>query len=176
MKTTTVILQRLTLSLFFFFGWSVAFSQTKALFNPGIEVGVPVGDYSNVYTPAPGVSLKLELPAAKNTFITLSAGFIKFKFTDDFKQQLLALGNTQSSAGFVPIKLGAKYYFNMRFFGEGQLGLSAGTAKSAGTSFVYAPGMGYSFARGWEVGLRYEAWTKSGSTFSQLGLRLGYRL
>jgi hypothetical protein len=43
-----------------------------------------------------------------------------------------------------------------------------------GTAFLYAPGIGYMLDGGFEAGVRYEGWSKSDGTISQIALRLAY--
>ena len=89
------------------------------------------------------------------------------------KSDLKAQG-AKSSYGFIPFKAGLKYYFNgPGFFGEAQLGATFSTESGGGTAFTYAPGVGYSFDGGFEAGIRYEAWSKNGTT-SQVALRVAY--
>ena len=80
----------------------------------------------------------------------------------------------KSSFGFVPLKVGVKYYFDQGFFGEGQVGAAISTQSGGGTAFAYAPGIGYSFPGGFEAGVRYEGWSKDGGTTSQANLRLAF--
>ncbi|HTE01206.1 MAG TPA: hypothetical protein VK668_18095 [Mucilaginibacter sp.] len=140
-----------------------------AKFSIGAEAGLPLGDASEVFSTVIGGSLKLELPTGTNTFFTLSAGYSAYLTKSEFKD-LGAPGST----GFVPIKAGIKYYSDGNFFLEGQAGIVFSTESGGGHLFVYSPGIGYSFIGGFEVGVRYEAWTNNGTT-GQVGLRLGYR-
>ncbi|HTE01203.1 MAG TPA: outer membrane beta-barrel protein [Mucilaginibacter sp.] len=141
----------------------------------GFDVALPTGDYSNLYKTGLGGSLKYEIPAGQNFFVTLSGGYMNFSIKDEVVAELQQFGSDQTSAGFVPLKIGAKYYTSPGFFIEGQLGGAIGTASGTGTAFAYSPGLGYTFDGGPEIGVRYEAWSKDGSTFSQFGLRLAYR-
>lgn len=144
-------------------------------FSIGLEGGLPVGDYSDLYKFGIGGSLKYDLPVAPNFYVTFSAGYSSFQIKDEAKQLLRFFGSNQSSSGFVPLKVGGKYYFNNKgFFGEAQVGAAIATASGGGTAFAYSPGIGYTFDGSFEAGVRYEAWSKSGSTFGQFGLRLAY--
>lgn len=160
------------------------FAQTKSgdgggKFSIGVEGGLPVGDFHNYSNYIIGGSLKYEYPVANNLFITASAGYssIHIKSFDlsyndpNFSFQYHSDGG---SSGIIPVKVGAKYYFDGHFFGEGQLGAAFATGNGSGTAFVYSPGIGYTFAGGFEAGVRYEAWSNNG-TIGQLGLRLAYR-
>ena len=137
----------------------------KGIWSIGAEVGLPVGDASDFYSTVLGASLKYDIPVAQSTFFNVSAGYNAFMLKDRFKNRFT------KSYGAIPLKAGLKYYADQRFFIEGQLGAAFGTNDGAGTSFVYAPGVGYTFAGGIEAGLRYEAWSNNG-TLGQLGLRV----
>ena len=144
-------------------------SNSGGKFSIGAEAGLPVGDISEVYSVVIGGSIKYELPVAKQTYFTISAGYNAFLLKSEFKE----LG-ISSTANFIPIKAGIKYYSSENFFLEGQLGAVFNTEQGGGHAFVWAPGIGYTFAGGFEAGFRYEGWT-NGSTTGQLGLRLAYR-
>jgi hypothetical protein len=144
-------------------------SSSSSKFSIGFDAAVPSGTASNLYNAGVGGSLKYEASIASNVLITFSAGYEAFLTKSEFKN----LG-VKSSFGFVPLKAGVKYYFDQGFFGEAQLGASISTESGGGTAFAYSPGIGYSFDGGFELGARYEAWSKNG-TFGQFALRLAYR-
>jgi hypothetical protein len=152
-----------------------SFAQTKssdeAKFSIGVDPGLPIGDASNAYSFAIGGSLKYDIPIGTGTFFNLSAGYTAFMTKSALKQ----LG-AKSSYGFVPLKAGLKYYFTGEgFYGEAQVGAAFSTESGGGTAFAYAPGIGYTVDGGFDIGVRYEAWSHSG-TVSQVALRLSYNL
>jgi hypothetical protein len=147
-------------------------SGGSAKISIGIDGAIPNGNAATVYDAGIGVSLKYEAPIATNLYATVSAGYEAFLVKSEFK----SLG-LNSSYGFVPLKAGLKYYVmedGNGFVAEGQLGASISTESGGGTAFAYAPGIGYTVNGGFEVGARYEAWSKDG-TFGQFALRLAYR-
>ena len=144
-------------------------SKETGKFSIGVEAGLPLGDASDVSNFAIGGSLKYEVPVATNTFVSLSGGYTEFLYKSDVKDE-----TGQSGAGFVPIKVGLKYYFNTNFYAEGQIGATFATESGGGTAFAYAPGIGYTFKGGFDLGFRFEGWSKDGS-LNQLALRLAYR-
>lgn len=146
-------------------------SKDRGKFSIGIDPGLPVGDASNYSSFAIGGDLKYALPAATNFDVSLSAGY------DVFIGKTVTIGGFSATAGNVkgiPVKLAGRYNFNgsTGFFGEFGVG-AAFIQDGGGTAFVYAPGVGYALDGGFEVGVRYEGWSKNG-TVSQIGLRLGY--
>ena len=135
----------------------------------GLDAGLPVGDASTVFGSVIGGSLKFEQPIATNAYFTISAGYSAFLTKSRFKD----LG-AQSSFGFVPLKAGLKYYTETGLFVEGQLGVVFSTESGGSSAFVYSPGVGYTFTSGFELGIRYEGWSKN-STTSQAALRASVR-
>jgi hypothetical protein len=147
-------------------------SSQTGKFSIGLEAGLPVGDAKDVSNFAIGGSLKYDHPIATGTFVTLSAGYTKFLSNDDAKAidyKLYA----------IPVKVGLKYFFAESFYGEAQLGAafvneSIGGASGNTTTFAYSPGIGYAFGGGVDLGIRYEGWSKSGTTISQVAARLAF--
>lgn len=138
-------------------------------FSIGVDAAVPTGITSVVYNMGIGGSIKYELPIATDLYFTISAGYEAFLVKREFKVPGLS-----SSDGFIPLKAGIKYYFKNGLFAEAQAGVSIYAGKESFTSFLYSPGIGYSFAGGFEAGVRYEAWVKSG-TMGQVALRAAFR-
>ncbi|MEO6150840.1 MAG: hypothetical protein ABIN95_13730 [Mucilaginibacter sp.] len=140
-------------------------SEDGGKFSIGFEAGLPVGSAKDAYSSALGGSLQYDQPVADNLFVTITAGYTSLKYK----------GAGGGSGGVVPVKAGLKYYFSEGFFGEAQAGAAFFTKKpNSGAAFAYAPGIGYTFAGGFEAGVRYETWSKNGST-SLAALRLAYR-
>ena len=106
------------------------------------------------------------MPIASSTMFTLSAGYSSFHPKKEFK-------DIYGSLGWIPVKAGIKYYFSDGFYGEGQVGAAFSTHKDGGTAFAYAPGIGYTLEGGFDIGVRYEGWSKDG-TVSQIALRVAY--
>jgi hypothetical protein len=155
---------------------SASFAQTSkssssGKFSIGVDPGLPVGSVSDVSSFAIGGDLKYSLPAATNFDVSLSAGYSVFigKTIDVFGQSVKV-----SSLKAIPVKVGGRYNFNgaTGFFGEFAVG-AAFIQDGGGTAFVYAPGIGYALDGGFEIGVRYEGWSKSGS-IGQIGARLAY--
>lgn len=167
------IMKKILLSVFILGAAAFSsFAQTtpsKGQFSIGVEAALPVGNASDLFSFGIGGSIKYDHPVAENLFITGSAGYTSFMYKDEFKDFL-----DKSAAGFIPVKVGAKYFFSPGFFGEAQVGAAFGTEDGAGTAFAYSPGIGYAFSQNFEAGVRYEAWSKDG-TISQFGLRLAYK-
>jgi hypothetical protein len=147
-----------------------SFPSKNAKFSVGVDLGLPVGNAANGYSFGIGGSLKYEIPAATNLMVTLSGGYESLNVKTDFFPN----SGLPSSFGFIPLKAGLKYYINDGFFGEGQIGVAISTESGGGSAFAYAPGAGYTFDNGFEVGVRYEGWSKQG-VLSQIAARVAFR-
>ncbi|MBL4677770.1 MAG: outer membrane beta-barrel protein [Mucilaginibacter sp.] len=140
-------------------------------FSIGVEAGLPLGSFGDGYSFGIGGSLKYDQPIAEGTFVTGSAGYTSFigkSVTID------GFGTFKNpAAGFVPVKVGVKYFLAESFYGEAQLGAAFSTQSGGGTAFAYSPGIGYAFSPNVDLGIRYEAWSNNG-TVSQVAARLAY--
>lgn len=146
-------------------------SSSGGKFSIGVDPGLPVGNASDYSSFAIGGDLKYSIPAAQNFDVSLSAGY------SVFIGKTIDIGGTSIKAGdlkAIPVKVAGRYNFNgpVGFFGEVGIG-AAFIQDGGGTAFVYAPGVGYAMDGGFEVGVRYEGWSKNG-TVGQIGLRLAY--
>ncbi|MXV13699.1 outer membrane beta-barrel protein [Hufsiella ginkgonis] len=145
---------------------------TKPRLGVGAEFGIPSGSFGNVFTIGFGGSGKFEVPITREFYATATAGFTTFYLKEDMKPLTI-------NKSYVPLKVGGKYYFGNYFFGEGELGLSIGTNKNAGSAFVWAPGAGISFPvtkDGYiDAGVRYERWARDGGNINQAGFRIAYK-
>lgn len=152
-------------------------TTTPVKFSVGLELAAPTGDYKNIYDVGLGGSGKIEIPATTQLFITATAGFTSFYYKENLRNALKVLG-LPTTQGFVPLKVGGKYYFSPVFYGEGEIGASIGTNKGSSTAFAYAPGIGVSIPligkNAIDVGLRYEGWSQNGN-FNQFALRAAYK-
>jgi hypothetical protein len=162
-------MKKLVLLLTVLCGLSITSFAQSSKTSIGFEAGLPVGDAKDGFDAVIGGSIKYDLPIATSTYFTLSAGYNAF-LSNDFTKAVTG----KSSFGFVPLKVGVKYYFDQGFFGEAQAGAAISTQKNGGTAFAYSPGIGYSFPSGFEAGVRYEGWSKDGGTTSQANLRLAF--
>jgi hypothetical protein len=174
MKKSLLTLVTLSVMAFSSFAQTIAKpspspSDAVGRFSIGAEGGLPIGDISSAFGSVIGGSIKYEIPTIPRAFLTISAGYTAFLTKSDLK-----VFGASSSANFIPLKAGAKYYTEGNFFIEGQLGIVFSTEDSSSHEFIFSPGLGYSFNGGFEAGLRYEGWV-NGGTISQIDLRLAYR-
>jgi hypothetical protein len=132
----------------------------------GLNVGIPTGTFSSVYSIAYGADLQADFSVAPTTKITASAGYQNFAVKSD-----LGGGNS----GFIPVLGGAKFYFGGgKAYGHAQLGYGFATEKGADGAFAYAPSIGYYLSPNIDASLKYLSFSFSGATISSLNLRVAY--
>lgn len=129
----------------------------------GANVGVATDD---PYGLVVGGDLKLQKDFVGPISGTLTTGYTNFFVKDDFD-------GVFSDYGVIPVKVGIKYFVTPNFYLGGEVGAGFGTSDGAETSFVWSPAIGWGFANGLDVGLRYEDYTKYDAT-KQVALRLAY--
>lgn len=143
-------------------------------FSIGAEAALPIGkDLKDLWSFGVGGSAKAAINVFDGGDVTISAGYISFMGK--------TIGGVKVNAlGTIPVKAGLRFKLGESFYGEPQLGYTI--AKVSGTSgnlngFTYAAGFGY-MASSVDIGVRYEAWTKSENGVSAspsfIGLRVGY--
>lgn len=134
----------------------------------GAEFGFPMGNFGDISKFGVGGSLLYQHPVAPNLNLTLNAGYLSFKY-----KEIVSSG----SAGFIPVKAGARYFVAENFYVNGELGAVFGTKDGSGTAFVYSPGLGVEFPvadkSSIDLGARYEGWSNNG-TSSFIGLRAAF--
>jgi len=150
-------------------------SAKTGKWNFGLDLGLPLGDLHDAYSSVIGASVKYEYPLSTSTFVTLSAGYNRYLFTDYLKQYFKSFGENRTSKGMIPIKIGVKHYFGGNLFVDGQIGREYSTQKNGGSSFIYAPGVGYTFKNGFEAGVSFNGYRENNSNSSVAALRLGFR-
>jgi hypothetical protein len=152
--------------------------KKSPLFSVGLELIAPTGDMRSFYNVGFGGSGKIEIPATKNLYITATAGYTSYYLSDNYKNLLRSIGIPTTPTGYIPLKVGGKYYFNPAFYAEGEIGASLGTNNRSSTYFVYSPGIGTSIPltgkNAIDIGFRFEGWSQN-NDFNQFGLRVAYK-
>lgn len=130
----------------------------------------------SAYNVGYGVSGKFELPVTGTVSLALTAGINQFHR----KSFLIGSAAAQGNDTFVPLKAGVKYYFDPRFYTEGELGTVIDHNDGFNQSlFAYAIGTGIllpinkSNKNMINIGLRFEDWAKNRA--QQFGIRVAYR-
>ncbi|MCX3264931.1 hypothetical protein [Pedobacter agri] len=145
-------------------------AQTEGAVNKlsiGADIALPTTEGSKNILLAGG-SAYYEDPIAKSFNLTGSLGYLSMFSTEK---------NVSGSLGFSSIKLGGKYYFGKNYYGALQAGVTL--QREGGVSyFAYSPGLGASFSvsskSSLDFALRYENWSRDGSSLGLIGLRIAY--
>ena len=146
-------------------------AESKDLkFSVGVEAGLPIGDFKSGYSFGIGGSVQGEYAVAETVGITLNAGYLSFtgKTITEGGQSLKL-----PSTSMIPVLAGAKFHFTEKVYGHAQLGLSFFN-NGGGSAFTYSPGIGFDLAENFDILIKYQAASKSGSTLSFIGLRAAY--
>lgn len=157
-------------------------AQTKDVAMTGSKLGIgaefafPTGDFGDVSKLGYGGSLQFQTPIAEKLNFTATAGYLNFQGKD---YTIAGIGTIDGgNAGFIPVKIGARYFLAENFYAGGELGASFATGDNSGTAFVYTPNIGVEFPvadkASIDFGVRYEAWSRDSSTLRFVGLRLAY--
>lgn len=161
MKTITKILATSAAVVALFFTTN-ANAQSRKL-GVGLNVGVPTQTGGSL---AIGGDLRYQFDVDKQLSIPITAGYTNISYK-----------NNVPSSGYIPVKAGAKYFFNdsgAGVYGLAELGAAFGTASGSGTSFVYSPAIGYAWSNGIDLGAKYEGLARNSSNSGYVGLRLAY--
>ncbi len=136
--------------------------------NVDAEFVLPAGEAGHRYSWGIGAAAGIDAPVTQALYASLSAGLLSlFPDNDDDADNKL----------FVPIKVGAKYYFNSFFYGQAEMGTAIGVHKGAGISFIMSPGVGVSIPVTDRIsingGLRFETWNREGGNINGTGFKVG---
>jgi len=140
----------------------------------GANAGKPVGDFDKISDFGFGGDLKLAIPVAKSTDITLNAGYLYFSRDDKLAPQLKA-------TELFPFKAGVRYRFAQSSYDvEPQLEWTSaktpGAAENHG-GFTYAANVGYYLSNHFDLSARYEEIARNsdaGGNRAFAALRLAY--
>jgi hypothetical protein len=145
----------------------------------GGEYGLTTGNLSNAYGSVIGGSVKLEIPVSSPKFnLTATMGLTEYLVRLDYNGPPNLKPNQ-----FLPVELGAKYYFSKIAYIEGDAGISLNLQDNftgSPRAFIYSPVIGFSAPttnhKGTiDLGLRYESRVQSAGNINQVALRLAYR-
>lgn len=164
----------------FIFTQNAQAQQGDFKINPGLELGVPIGDFGKATSIGFGATVKGLYNVSDDGQVELTLGYLSFsgKKVGGYK-----IGNY----GIIPIMAGYRHNFD-GFYGEGQLGLASvsykvpsetymgvtiGGGTYSSTEFSWALGVGYNFDN-FDLSARYQAIQASGGALGWFGIRVGY--
>ena len=146
-----------------------ASAQKNLKFSVGPELAAVTGNLNSAYSLAIGGTAQLDVKIDKDAAITFNTGIIDF-----IGKKITGTSLKYQSQIFIPLLVGVKYYFIPKVYGSAQLGASFATGNgSKGSTFTYAPGIGYKIDEKIDLLLKYTGLSNNGGTF---GIRLGFSL
>ncbi len=157
-----------------FAGYAFAQDDTdkKMHFSVGPEFGFAASDFSKTHSVGIGATAQLDGRISQYTHITLTTGYISYA------GKSAGAGVKFKAAGIIPLKGGIKYFFTDAFYAASQIGVGF-FSNNLGSAFAYTPMLGYEFAikseKAMDVSLKYDGYSKNGSSLGSIGLRLAFR-
>jgi len=141
----------------------------------GVEYGLTTGSLSDFYGSVIGTSVKIEVPVGSPDFnLTGTIGYTVYLVRLDYQGPLIL-----NAEKFIPVEIGAKYYFTKIAYFEGDAGISQnveGNFTGSKSAFIYSPMIGISAPSNnhkstIDIGLRFE----SRGDNHQVAVRVAYR-
>jgi hypothetical protein len=156
----------IAIAIFAFAATSVNAQDSKpTTVSIGVNIGIPTGTFSSLYSIAYGADLQADFAVAPTTKITASAGYQNFSYKRPIN------GNT----GVIPLLGGAKFFFGGgKAYGHAQIGYGFATEKGVDGFLAYAPSIGYYFAPNFDVSIKYLAFSQDEVTIASTNLRVAY--
>jgi hypothetical protein len=155
----------------------------------GVEGGLPTGDMHSgmVYGTTPykssfdiGGTLRLQYGIDKNVAVMLTSGYYNFfgktssvTSTDPTTGVVTTVSQKTANFGMVPVKAGAKVFFNSPIYISGEAGAGFETVEGGKARLLLSPGLGWA-NKSWDVGARYENFSGGGVNYGLVNLRVAY--
>jgi hypothetical protein len=141
----------------------------KFFFAGGINLGLPIGDFSDTRSVGIGIELQPEYNVNGKAAMYGSVGYTEFfgkKFDFEDAENL--------SSGLIPVLIGGKVYISPQFFIGAKAGLGILTGWGSGVGFDYQPQFGFN-GRNYQVNFGYNGLSSEGVTLSSLSLSVLYK-
>ena len=148
----------------------------------GVEGGLPTGSIHNGYGWDLGGTARLQYGIDKNVAVMLTSGYYNL-FGKTLPSVSVVSGGTVitteggkvPNAGIVPVKAGAKVFFNSPIYVSGEAGAGFETSSGGSTRLLLSPGLGWA-NHSWDIGARYENFSGGGANYGLVNLRVAYGL
>ncbi len=138
-------------------------AQKKTMISIAVNAGIPT---TTGFSFAVGGDLQADFAATQGLKITVSGGYENYSVKSSY-------GGGHGS--YIPLLAGAKFNLGSeKLYGHAQVGYGFSTQSGGGGAFAYAPSIGYYFSPNFDAALKYLAFSKSGSTLGEIGVRLAY--
>ena|SRR5690606_2772016 len=159
-----------------------AFGITSAQeggFKAGVNVGMPMGDTSDVASLAIGAEVAYMFPISDEFQIGASVGYLTFmaKEVNEVDDLGIDTGNKvkPDNAAFLPIAATAQYSFSENIFVGADLGYAMGLSPDGNDGgMLYQPKVGYQTEK-FEVYVGYRGIATEGTATSSIGVGFNYK-
>lgn len=139
--------------------------------NVDLDFSIPGGEYGHRFGFGFGGSAGLDIPVTRSFYATGTAGIMSFHQGGK--------SDPVDTRSYVPLKAGAKYYFNSILYAQMEIGAAPGIQQGAGTAFIMAPGTGISYhiteRSAINAGIRFETWNREGGNINEIAFKIGYQ-
>ena len=146
----------------------------------GVEGGLPTGDIHNTSSWDLGGTARLQYGIDKNVAVMLTSGYYNFfgknftsSFVDPTTNTVTTVSTKAQNFGLIPVKAGAKVFFNSPIYVSGEAGAGFETASGGSTRLILSPGLGWA-NHSWDIGARYENFSGGGVNYGLVNLRVAY--
>ncbi|MDO6812424.1 outer membrane beta-barrel protein [Tenacibaculum soleae] len=145
-------------------------ANAQGQFNAGVNLGLPVGDASNVSSFAFGVEANYLFEVSDEFKVGPTASYVHFLGKDGL-----------DAPSFLPLGGAARYSVSDEFVVGADLGLALGMANASGSSFFYRPMVGYNISETMMVqasymGMSVDSGLGGSSTFATFSAGLMFAL
>lgn len=156
----------------------------------GVEGGLPTGNihsgqyFGNTFYKSGfdlGGTARLQYGIDKNVALMLTSGYYNF-FGKNYTTPAIIVGSTVTTVtakspnfGLIPVKAGAKVFFNSPIYISGEAGAGFETRSEGSTKLLLSPGIGWA-NKSWDIGARYENFSSAGfsNVYGLVNLRVAY--
>lgn len=136
-------------------------------FGIGVKAALPIGTFGDVYSIGIGGEVSAEHNFSESFAGIASVGYTTYTVKSAFK-------NFATSAGFIPINIGARYYPSQQFFVGAKLGYAV-SAQSGGTGgFNYEPQIGFN-SEHFQASVGYNGISANGGSLSAIAATFTYK-
>ena len=146
----------------------------------GVEGGIPTGDLHTTQGWDLGGTARLQYGIDKNVAIMITSGYYNLfgkdytaTFVDPTTNSVTTVTAKGANFGIIPVKAGAKVFFNSPIYISGEAGAGFETIAGGKTRLLLSPGLGWA-NRSWDIGARYENFSGGGVNYGLVNLRIAY--
>lgn len=152
---------------------AVSSLTASAQFSIGASFGLPTGDASDLTTFALGIDANYTFESDSEVSFGLATGFLTY-----FGDEVTILNTTfeLDNANFIPLAGTVRYGLSEKFSLGADVGYAIGANDGNDGGFYYRPMLVYSIGEKSSINLSYSGVTSDGTTLSNIGLGIMFKL